>query len=56
METGLLAARIMRGEDPAGIPITNLTKSRLIVNVAQARKLGVEIPKSVLQRADEVIQ
>jgi ABC-type uncharacterized transport system substrate-binding protein len=56
VEAGLLAARVMRGEDPAGIPITNLTKSRLIVNLRQARKLGVKIPESLLRRADEVIQ
>lgn len=56
VEAGLLAARVMRGEDPASIPITNLTKSRLIVNLRQARKLGVEIPESVLRRADEVIR
>jgi len=53
---GRLAARVMRGEDPAGIPITNFRKSRLIVNLQQAREIGVTIPDSVLQRADEVIR
>lgn len=56
VETGLLAARVMRGEDPAGIPITNLRKSRLIVNPGRAREFGVRIPESVLRRADEVIE
>jgi len=53
---GRLAARVMRGEDPAGIPITNFAKSRLIVNLPQAREIGVKIPDSLLERADEVIR
>ena len=53
---GQLAARVMRGEDPARIPISNFAKSRLIVNLGKARQLGVNIPDSVIKRADEVIK
>lgn len=56
VEGALVAARVMRGANPANIPFTNLKSSRLVVNLRQARKLGVEIPESILRRADEVIE
>lgn len=56
VEGAMLAAKVMRGADPAKIPFTNLKRSRLIVNRKQARKLGVQIPQSILERADEVIE
>jgi putative ABC transport system substrate-binding protein len=56
VEAALLAAKVMRGAEPAAIPFTNLKSSRLIVNLRQARRLGVEIPESILRRADEVIE
>ena len=56
VEGALVVARVMRGENPASIPITNLKKAKLIVNLGQARKLGVNIPESVIRRADTVIK
>ena len=56
LEGALLAAKVMRGANPANIPFTNLKRSRLVVNLKQARKLDVEIPESILRRADEVIK
>jgi putative ABC transport system substrate-binding protein len=47
---------VLRGESPATIPIENLKTTRLIVNLPQARKLGLNIPESVIRRADEVIK
>jgi len=48
--------RIAKGSSPAVIPIEQPTKFELVVNVKVAKMLGVTIPRSVLLRADEVIQ
>ena len=55
-EAATVALRVMRGENPAAIPFSNLKTARLIVNLPQARKLGLNVPDSVIQRADEVIR
>ena len=54
-ESGLLAARIMRGENPASIPFKPATRTKLVINQAAARASGLVIPAAVLKRADEVI-
>jgi ABC-type uncharacterized transport system substrate-binding protein len=55
-EAGLMAARIMRGESPARIPILPLTKTRIIINLQAARAMGLAIPASLRQRATQVIE
>jgi ABC-type uncharacterized transport system substrate-binding protein len=55
-EAGHLAARVMRGESPAAIPFQPVEKVKFIVNLQEARKVGLQIPQSLLDRADEVIQ
>jgi ABC-type uncharacterized transport system substrate-binding protein len=52
---GLMAARVMRGEDPARMPFAPLQKTRLLVSRSAARALGFVIPPSVIARADEVV-
>ena len=54
-ESGLVAARVMRGENPANIPFKPSEKTRLIVNLDTARATGLNVPQSILNRADEVI-
>jgi putative ABC transport system substrate-binding protein len=54
-QSGLIAARVMRGERPGGIPFAGVSKTKLIVNADAARRLGMTIPPAVLKRADEVI-
>jgi len=54
-EAARLAVRVMRGEDPARIPILNYTRTRTVVNLNAARALGLSIPRSVAGRAQEVI-
>jgi putative ABC transport system substrate-binding protein len=48
--------RILKGADPAELPVNELSQIVLIVNIRRAQELGIEIPPSILLRADEVIE
>lgn len=55
-EAGRLAARVIRGEDPADIPFGKTAKARLYINLLQAKRYGVRIPEGLRKRAHKVIE